>query len=267
MSIGDALRKRREELGLTYDEIYKVSRIRHVFVKAMEEERWEEFPSASQARAFLKKYAKVLGFSDDFIDIYGESLPAGYPQFRSIREKNRHESKGPLSWLLYVALFLVLVLMGYLLWDLGYAKFSKGFRTVRNGDKAATGSTPTKTERPSEVQGSVVKERQEGTEPAKPSPYTPVEQTKVTTDLHKVSLICNERSWVRVYLDQEPVKDYLFNPGDRYEWVAKEGLEIKIGNAAGIELEYNGKRYHSLGKKGQVVLLRFPETFQRKVGY
>lgn len=267
MSIGEALRKRREELRLTYDEIYKVSRIRHVFIKAMEEERWEEFPSASQARAFLKKYAKVLGLSDDFLNIYEESLPAGYPQFKSIRERDKIEKKGPLKWLLLVALLITAGLVGYLLWDLVFIKFSKGSETVRDEGKLDTGSTSTKTERPLEAQGSPERERLEAKDVGKSPSATSVEQTKVSVEGHKVSLICNERSWVRVYLDQEPVKDYLFNPGDRYEWVAKEGLEIKIGNAAGIELEYNGKRYQSLGKKGQVVLLRFPETFQRKVGY
>jgi hypothetical protein len=110
-------------------------------------------------------------------------------------------------------------------------------------------------------------EEQQRTNAASTEPQVSPTTTSTQPQGHRLVLNCTERSWVRIYMDDEPVKEYLFNPGDRFEWVAKEGIEIKIGNASGVELEYNGQKIQSLGKRGQVVFLRFPDTFKRRVAY
>jgi len=67
-----------------------------------------------------------------------------------------------------------------------------------------------------------------------------------------------ERAWVRVTIDGERPKEYIFDPGSSPEWRAHKGFELLIGNAGGIDLEFNGKKMEDLGKRGQVVRLRLP---------
>ena len=73
-----------------------------------------------------------------------------------------------------------------------------------------------------------------------------------------------EKTWVRVFVDDQDPKEYIFTPGSHPEWKAKEGLELLIGNAAGISFEFNGVRVENIGNSGQVVRLSLPEGYKRK---
>lgn len=264
MSLGEILKKRREDLGLSFEDIYNMSRIRHVFLKALEEERWDEFPSASQAKAFLKKYIRILNLPEDILKEYEEFLPVGQPEFKMRSRMEAYETKKPSKWIIALIVVVIFTAIGYGLWYKGlFGVVNLPQNKIASNKVGGTEATPS-----TQPVGIPKEENLEAaSNPNRATLPTEIRQAGSPPEGHRLSLVCNERSWVRIYLDQEPVKDYLFNPGDKYEWVAKEGLEIKIGNAAGVELEYNGKKYKSLGKKGQVVLLRFPETFQRRVGY
>ena len=74
-----------------------------------------------------------------------------------------------------------------------------------------------------------------------------------------------ERTWVRVTIDNERPKEYTFDPGSSPEWRARGGFELLIGNAGGIDLEYNGKKVEDLGKRGQVIRLKLPSENERNV--
>ena len=56
----------------------------------------------------------------------------------------------------------------------------------------------------------------------------------------------------------------MFKAGSRPQWEAKEGFYVMVGNASGIEFDLNGKVYRDFGKEGDVVHLRFPESFNRQ---
>ncbi len=267
MSVGETLRRRREELKLTLEDVYNISRIRPIFIEALEEEDWERFPSPSQARAFLRKYIKVLGLPEVLLDQYEGLIPAGYPQFTPVKKLDRLKAKGsskPITFSVILALFLLLLFGA---WRYGFLPPISLPNKLEGKGPKETVTAPNPTTSPQKAEGSTQIEIRGETKEAKEEPPKQEGKSPPRVEEHRLILVCHERSWVRVYIDQEPVKDYLFNPGDRYEWVAKEGFEIKIGNAAGVELEYNGKAVGSLGKKGQVVLLRFPEVFQRRVNY
>lgn len=67
-----------------------------------------------------------------------------------------------------------------------------------------------------------------------------------------------ERTWVRVIMDGERRKEYTLEPESNLEWRAHKGFELMIGNAGGIDLEFNGKKVEQLGKRGQVIRLKLP---------
>ena len=73
-----------------------------------------------------------------------------------------------------------------------------------------------------------------------------------------------EKTWVRVFVDDQDPKEYVFTPGSHPEWKAREGLELLIGNAGGISFEFNGVQIENIGKPGQVVRLSLPEGYKRK---
>ena len=52
-----------------------------------------------------------------------------------------------------------------------------------------------------------------------------------------------------------------FHTFARPQWKAKEGFDILVGNAAGVEFDFNGELINDLGTLGQVIRLRLPEGF------
>ncbi|MFZ7112083.1 MAG: helix-turn-helix domain-containing protein [Desulfatiglandales bacterium] len=88
----------------------------------------------------------------------------------------------------------------------------------------------------------------------------PSEILQVEENILRVTVI--ERTWMKIYVDDEDPREYIFRPGTQPQWKARNGFNLVIGNAAGIKLEFNGKRIENLGNTGQVVRLSFPENFR-----
>ena len=86
------------------------------------------------------------------------------------------------------------------------------------------------------------------------------------TEIRELILKANviEKTWVRIFVDDQEPKEYIFTPGSDPEWKAKEGMELLIGNAGGIRFEFNGVQVENIGNPGQVVRLSLPEGYKRK---
>jgi cytoskeleton protein RodZ len=72
-----------------------------------------------------------------------------------------------------------------------------------------------------------------------------------------------EGTWLRIFVDDQEPKEYIFRSGSRPEWKADKGFELLIGNAGGIDLEFNGEKMGKLGALGKVVRLKLPESYER----
>lgn len=85
-------------------------------------------------------------------------------------------------------------------------------------------------------------------------------------EIRELTLKANvrEKTWVRVFVDDQDPKEYIFTPGSHPVWRAKTGMELLIGNAGGIGLEFNGVPIENIGNPGQVVRLNLPEGYKRK---
>lgn len=69
--VGDALRAARESRGLTLEQVEKATRIRRVFLEAIEEDRFDELPAPVYARGFIRNYARLVGLDpDDIVAAY-----------------------------------------------------------------------------------------------------------------------------------------------------------------------------------------------------
>ena len=69
-------------------------------------------------------------------------------------------------------------------------------------------------------------------------------------------------TYVKIYVDDNPPQEYMFRPGRTPDWKGNRGFYIIVGNAAGIELNFNGKIIDDLGKEGKVKTVRLPEDFK-----
>lgn len=81
-SVGETLRRVREERGLTLAELAEETRVRAEYVEALEEDRHEVFPARTYVIGFLRSLARALRLDE------GELL-------RRYREDRGEESKEP----------------------------------------------------------------------------------------------------------------------------------------------------------------------------
>jgi cytoskeletal protein RodZ len=75
-------------------------------------------------------------------------------------------------------------------------------------------------------------------------PPTPSELTV------KVSL--KDDCWVKVSVDGKPTFEGILTKGTKKQWVAKQKVTIRAGNAGGLMVSVNGEKPQEFGKAGQV---------------
>ncbi len=72
------------------------------------------------------------------------------------------------------------------------------------------------------------------------------------TDVKKLMITCQERTWVSVVIDETEKKEFMLNPQDMLVLNAKDKYDLLIGNAGGVKLILNGKDVQLTGQSGEV---------------
>ena len=86
--------------------------------------------------------------------------------------------------------------------------------------------------------------------------------TEPPASVMTLSAKVKEKTYVKIIVDDDPPKEFIFQPGSNPDWTAERGFEVTVGNASGIEFEFDGETYKNLGRAGRVKTLRFPEDFK-----
>ena len=56
-----------------------------------------------------------------------------------------------------------------------------------------------------------------------------------------------------ITIDEKEKKDILLQPGEKINLKAEKSFLITLGNAGGVDIEFNGKKLEPFGPKGRVV--------------
>lgn len=268
VSLGRLLKSTREERQIEIDEAFRVTRIRCHTLEALENEQWDELPSQVFVKGFLKTYADFLGLDKEMVlERYEEiSTPGG-----DTSEIVKQVSPRTRRWWIKVMLpLLALVFIAGIVY-LNRADISivtKIFQYL--GTQAPLGE---------EKEIAVPGKRGDQTEADKTEAFARPESVE-ETDLTEIATVAQKppekpppprfsltanvriRTWIAIYVDDQPVKEYLFHPGDTVTWTAQEGFDILVGNAGGIDFLLNGTEIGTLGAEGKVVRVKLPKGEQ-----
>jgi len=115
--VGSKLREARNRRKLTLQEAEEATRIRTRYLRALENEDWDQLPGDTYARAFIRTYAALLGLDGDRLadeqrrergaSRPGERLPRVDPRPRKVSRRRGRGRRIPPR--LLTALVLVLV--------------------------------------------------------------------------------------------------------------------------------------------------------------
>jgi transcriptional regulator with XRE-family HTH domain len=123
---GAALRRRREELGLSLNDLAASTRVHKTYLQALEEENLRMLPGTAYAVGFLRIYARELGLpvAPLLAALHGSAehssaaeLPATGASHPPAARRKQHRGSGPrlLVWLC----LLLLAVAGYVYWQPG----------------------------------------------------------------------------------------------------------------------------------------------------
>lgn len=270
---GRLLRQERERRGLTLEDISERTRLRPNLIKAVEDEAWDSLPSPAFVRGFLKNYAKVLSMDDTrVLEAYGRKISVAGGELRVPGEPLRSRRKWPFFLLCLVAAVAVFALWktyGPLEPASTLQKETKP-PVVAEAEKSplvvpVTETVQEKGEENAAASAPASRETEAQQEtPAAETSAAPVEP-EPKQGPHMLKGKVNSRTWVKIYVDDLNPREYMFQPGQQPEWTASRGFYMIVGNAGGIDLEWNGRVVPSLGNAGQVVRLSLPEEFRHRV--
>jgi cytoskeleton protein RodZ len=251
-SVGSFLRENREARGIALDEAVRVTRIGKNYLTALEADRYDALPNTAYVTGFLRAYAAFLGLSgDEIVSMYKSSLPLASRlpaeensesrvlEVRKIKDSRRSR------WFVPITLMVFVIAAAYIFDE--------------------KGPKPEKLPNPS-----LILPTKPGTAPALPAPpVQPIltvpsaespakgngDLQSVSTDLHNEGIVLklkvNQDSWLNITIDGAVSQQYELKAGDLIEWKGDKVFVLDLGNAGGIEAEFNGKPLKPFGESGK----------------
>ncbi len=300
ISPGALLKREREKRGLSYVQISQQIRLRPHFLEAIENEEWDLLPAPTLVKGFIRSYARVLGLDEErILDLYREESGADHFSQEFVLPSIPQRKKWP--FIIAGLLIILAAAFAFYVWflppidstgaiDTNAVKIQESTAVERSAksDEQEKPQNETVVEEtllssaPLEPAGNAINlspepennpESREN-ESAKPAEFPIADEEKPKAEIPsdvvgpetlKLTLkgLVKERTWLSISIDGLKSKEYVFAPSDTPQWQAEKGFELLIGNAGGIDLEFNGKKLDNLGKQGQVVRMKLPEEEER----
>ncbi|MDK9716355.1 MAG: helix-turn-helix domain-containing protein [Trichlorobacter sp.] len=241
-SAGSILRRCREFSHISIEEAAEATKIGKNYLRALEDNRFQDLPSPAYLKGFLKTYATYLGLqTEELIQLVAQQENA-FPAEAQKTEQMR-QAVGGFSW---QRLVLPAVLLGGLiisaiimappplkrpkpsavqqpLQDLPVATATTAVQLAHSSVKTV----------PADVAG-----RQEAVLEQPPEPTILPSKPR---DGFMIRMKVNRNSSLAVVIDDAGSQGYDLTSGDLIEWKASRTIALELTDAGSVDIELNGK--------------------------
>ena len=261
--IGGLRAERGQAMGASLADVEGATLIRSAYIDAIEKGEYGIIPGKIYVRLYVKSYASFLGMDPqqaaEMLDAEAgghddnhNGTEAGFdPSGRRQSQKQRMEKlrrqaarRRTLTTAAAIVALTAIVLIVYFLaggrWN--------GTSTT---DPAQSIDEPAASGEPDAG----------GTLPDGVSPDGQV-ASEAEPKAHRLSISFTEDCWIRAYADGTKVREGIFKDGQKVEIDAAEGIWVRLGNAGGAKLSYNGDDLGSPGSMRKVMDISFPSGYQ-----
>lgn len=247
--LGEILAARRHQLGLRLEEIAEDIKIRVDYLKALEQEAFDQMPTTEYGRLFLKSYAERLGLNiNDIYALYDvhhrpaweppRSRPATSGGKQPIGPTPRLPAEKPLPGKFWLYLLLGIAAIALVIFGV--------MRMMKSEDGAASLSQSQSRAQPSESPVSQVAapEQAAGTldqvsDSALPATVDPEE---IVIDAEMLFTLSFDReTWIRLYADGDSIASGNFRAGQTVQAKALDRIVLSLGHTDGVEAAVNGR--------------------------
>ena len=227
-TLGQELKKYREERGVTLQQVADRTLVGIQFLKAIEADDYGPLPGGIFNRAFVRKFAREVGLEEaTALRLYEEQLAAqGGEEDRRFELGVENWDRPPTYGSGFVLSLIVLVVLA----GGSYLAYRFFFREALN---PAT---------PSATQTGVAEDRAATVDPIPtPTPAPPSPSPEESRDLRLSVAVGASACWIKVTRDKEVPEEALLPPGATREYVAQERLVLSAGNLPSLRLTLNGR--------------------------
>jgi cytoskeletal protein RodZ len=271
-SLGQRLRAERESRGLTIDQLAQKTRINPSYFEAIENDDPARIPGGFFYRSFLRQYARLLElpeseYSGEIVrsldadraamDAAESVLPEQQitvppmPTGRINRSVEFRRLAVRLAALAGVVVVCGAAYSAYMRWGASLvsrsmASLSSPAKAPASAASAPVASSPTPEQAAPAVQSAEASGALVQAEGSSASQYA-----------IQLVLRALEDTWVQVAQNDQRVFSGILRSGESRVFEGTERLRLKLGNAGGVEIEWNGKPVPAMGPKGQVRVVDF----------
>ena len=269
--IGKILREERERQGKTLEDIHNALKISIHNLKAIEEGDLGSLPHPVYVKGFIKNYA-------DFLGLDGSELSQRFFQTCEMLDKDKDkikefESTGrkKIFWVVLLLCVFVIFLFGLTYIALKSKKTEK-ISSVSKQNIVISKKDSKESSKPVEKKDNIkssnqvissvasennkkLKQKKENLEEIKKEGSTK-KASSINLE-HELKISAFEPCWLRAEIDGK-TKEYYLKKGDVLSLKFKKSLKVKLGNAGGVSLEYDGEKIPLKAKSGEVRIIGFP---------
>jgi len=263
-SPGTILRRARSQKGLDLTEVAAQIKVNRKYLEAMEADDWKSLPGGFFYKAFVRQYAVALGLSADEIEQALAAIPvedAPLPTHVQLQEKTRLSKVPAMNWGSRSAAMRMLPSLGFLIavvvgcgvlysWWHRLENNARANEVVRTAPKRTTAPQTDTRAVNSQVSTAIDVPVPAVAQPAT-APTPPVSQADAGDGV-RLTLAASEDTWVSVTADGHNVFAGVIKGQESRSIEGKENTRLRIGNAGGIQVEWNGRQLGTLGKRGEV---------------
>ncbi len=266
-SFGDKLRREREMRRITLDEIAESTKISRRHLESLEKEDFDSLPGGVFNKGFVRAYARYLGLDEDqavadYAAVANEPAPDENKFPLEIHDKPKPELNPRRSHfpLVLAMAALIGVVIGYTLWARNKKPQPEGPESVSaNTHSVASQESGTPVENSkSGAEAAPVAMHQKA--PARPSIAEGQKHAGGQERTFFVVIKAKEDAWISIIADGHTVAEGVLR-ADRQKMVkAAKQIQVKTGNAGGIEISYNGKPVGAIGNESETRTLMFTSS-------
>lgn len=266
--VGELLAERRQAMGASLTDVEGATLIRAFYIEAIERGDYSAIPGEIYLKLYIKSYASFLGMDpqqaagmlerelsqepeqkaeEKVIPPSETSMDKRMLQRIKIEQKRRQAArKRTLTTALVIFVLAALILAVYI------ALGGNWGGTVQVGD-AGTAAPQAATE---PVQNQV-----QDVQAVADGPERPAATGNVQAFAHMLTIKFSDDCWIRAYADGRKAFEGIKAAGDLLEISADKGIWVRIGNAGGTSLSYNGEDMGVPGGARKAMDIAFPAGY------
>jgi cytoskeletal protein RodZ len=259
VSIGESLRRRREERGLTAEQAAFQSKVPLRLVQALESDDYQLLPDPLYLIGLLHSYTTFLGLDVAALDAEFQQVIQRPPRPSLAPPAPRAPITLPWKQVLWtVAAILVVTPLLVIALSLASKRATDQVVQPRAVEQKSAGAASVG----GGEAGSKESVSDRATPPASPlSVVLPDTASLISRDAvasnvptgHVLVARAQETTWMSVRADKKDPREVLLQAGQMARFEAQAGFHVVVGNAGGVTLSLDGTPLPPLGRSGEVI--------------